>query len=126
MYNMYDAIYALCQEKGTSIPKLCKDLGMSRSTFAELKSGRTKKLSTSTLEKIANHFRVPIDFLVESGEPSPSDIPPEGPITDSQLLFALYGEVPEEIDDADIADIKRYADMVRLRKIQERRRNESE
>lgn len=121
MSKTYDIIRDLCKEKGTSIPKMCSDLGISRSLFAELKSGRTKKLSASTLEAVAGFFSVPIDFLLDLGDPNPADIPPEAPISESQFLFALYGEVPEEIDEDDIADIKRYADMVRLRKLAEKK-----
>ena len=116
MDNTYKIVEELCNTKGISVNKLCVDLKMSNSVLSDLKSGRTKKLSTKTLENIARYFKVPVDFLLDPGEPSPADIPPEEPISDSQLLFALYGEVPEEIDDTDIADIKNYAAYIRQRK----------
>ena len=121
MDNTYELIHDLCKERCTSIPKMCKETGLSRSLFAELKSGRTKRLSTKTLETVAAFLNVPITFFLDLGEPSTADIPPEPPISESQLLFALYGEVPEEIDKEDIEDIKKYAGMVRLRKLAEKK-----
>lgn len=116
MDNTYKIIEDLCGEKGITVNKLCVELGMSNSVLSDFKKGRTKKLSTATLQKIASYFNVPVDFLLDVGEPDLKDIPPEQPATENQLLFALYGEVPEEISDAEIDEIKRYAEMVLLRK----------
>lgn len=116
MFNLYETILGLCESRGISVYKMSKESGVSRSVMTELKSGRTQSLSTESLQKIASYFNVPVDFLLDIGEPSQRDIPPEQPATDNQLLFALYGEVPEEISDAEIDEIKQYAEMVLLRK----------
>lgn len=121
MGNLYEIIVGLCNERGITQYRMCKDAGVARSTMTELKSGRTQSLSAETLQKIAGYFHVPVDFLLDLGEPNPADISPEHPVSESQLLFALYGEVPEEIDKEDIEEIKKYADMVRLRKIAEKK-----
>lgn len=61
---MYEIIERLCIEKGIKISKLSQDAQIPRSTFTELKSGRTKKLSTDTLNKVAKYFGVSVDYLL--------------------------------------------------------------
>ena len=109
MNETYKVIESLCESKGITVNKMCREIKVSNSLLSDFKSGRTKKLSTATLEKISVFFRVPIDYLLNTGEPDPRDIPPEPPITDDQLLFALYGEVPEEITEEDMKDIRNFA-----------------
>ena len=60
MSTLYERIMELCKEKGVSGSKMCLDLGMSKSTMSELKAGRTKSISTSTAQKIAEYFGVSI------------------------------------------------------------------
>lgn len=109
MDKTYSIIETLCNEKGITINKLCTDIKIRNSILFDLKSGRTKKLSTKNLQKISNYFRVPMDYLLDLGEIDPADIPPEPKITDDQLMFALYGEVPPEITEEDIKDVREYA-----------------
>ena len=117
MSNLYERIIEICEARNMTKAQMIQRAGISRSIMTELKAGRTKTLSMDTIQKISSALNVPADVLVDLGEPDPRDIPPEPPISESQLLFALYGEVPEEIDKDDIEDIKKYADMVRLRKL---------
>lgn len=121
MYNLYERILEICEARNMTKAQMIQRAGISRSIMTELKAGRTKTLSMDTIQKISSALNVPADVLVDLGEPDPRDIPPEPPISESQLLFALYGEVPEEIDKEDIEDIKKYADMVRLRKLAEKK-----
>lgn len=116
MYNLYNTIEELCNSRGIKVSDLSKEIGLHRNVLPRLKSNPEKKLSLDTLQKIASYFNVPLDYLLDLGEINPKDIPPELPATESQLLFALYGEVPEEISDAEIDEIKQYAEMVLLRK----------
>lgn len=117
MSSLYERILEICEARNMTKAQMIQRAGISRSIMTELKAGRTKTLSMDTIQKISSALNVPADVLVDLGEPNPNDIPPEPPISESQLLFALYGEVPEEIDKDDIEDIKKYADMVRLRKL---------
>lgn len=117
MSNLYERILEICEARNMTKAQMIQRAGISRSIMTELKAGRTKTLSMDTIQKISSALNVPADVLVDLGEQDPRDIPPEPPISESQLLFALYGEVPEEIDKDDIEDIKKYADMVRLRKL---------
>lgn len=67
MDNLYDKIKLLCDDQGISTAALSSALGISRSTFTEIKSGRAKTLGVDKINSIANHFNVPSKFL--TGEP---------------------------------------------------------
>lgn len=63
---MFKTIESLCKSKKVNITRMCADLGISRSTLTELKTGRTKELSSQNLAKIAKYFNVFTDFLLAS------------------------------------------------------------
>lgn len=65
---MYDKIEKLCNQRGIKIGRLCQDLKIHRSVLSELKSGRTKRLSTETLDKLSKYFGVSIDYFVDNNE----------------------------------------------------------
>lgn len=64
MTEMYGKIEQLCFQYNTTVTALCRQLGISRSTLSELKSGRTKTLSADYAAKIADYFGISIDFLL--------------------------------------------------------------
>lgn len=61
---MYRIIENLCNERGISISRMCKECGLTRAALTELKMGRTKKLSGSSLERVAEYFGVSADYLL--------------------------------------------------------------
>lgn len=121
MYNLYKIIKDLCDANGISVAKMSRDIEIHRNVMGNLKAGRTKTLSLETLEKLSSYFKVPVTYFLDLGDPDQNDIPPEPPISQSQLLFALYGEVPEEIEKEDLEEIRQYANMVLLRKQSEKK-----
>ena len=64
MSDLYNRIYELCQGKGISIGKMCKDLSISRGNLTELKMERIKTLKTENLTKISEYFGVSVDYLL--------------------------------------------------------------
>lgn len=64
MYNLYETIMHLCEEKGVTAGRMCSDLNISRGMITDLKMGRKKTLSIETLSKMASYFEVSIDFLL--------------------------------------------------------------
>jgi len=72
MYNLYENIYALCNERRITPGGLCGELGFRRSVLSDLKSGRKKSLDTTTLVKIADYFGVSVDRLLTSTEKVPA------------------------------------------------------
>ena len=64
MSDLYKRITTLCDNRKISAGQMCKDINLSRGIITDLKMGRKKNLSTDTLTKIANYFKVPINFLL--------------------------------------------------------------
>lgn len=64
MNEMYKIIESLCNKRGISITKMCKEAGISRAPLTELKKGRTQKLSVENSEKIASYFGVTVSYLL--------------------------------------------------------------
>lgn len=65
MGNVYEKIALLCKEKGVSPSRMCLDIEVSKSLMTEIKSGRSKRLSSDTASKIADYFSVSANFLLE-------------------------------------------------------------
>ena len=59
---MYSVFVQLCEKKGVSTYKVCKDLGISQGTISNWKN-RGNNLSTSILKKIADYFEVSVDVF---------------------------------------------------------------
>jgi transcriptional regulator with XRE-family HTH domain len=112
MNPVYTKIESLCESQGITIAEMSRRAGIRPGLISDLKKGHSKSLKSENIKKIATYFGVPVDYFLDDG----TDMPPEAPVTDDQLLFALYGEVPENITEADLADIRRYAAFVRERK----------
>lgn len=116
MYNMYTIIESLCQERGIRPGKLCAELSISRGILSDLKTGRTKQLSSENVGKIAAYFGVSTDYLLGNAEnkKAPAENG-ERRISDAELKFALWGDCVD-VDDEDLDDVRRYAAFVRERK----------
>lgn len=59
---MYSVFVQLCEKKGVSTYKVCKELGISQGTISNWKN-RGNNLSTSILKKIADYFGVSVDVF---------------------------------------------------------------
>lgn len=68
MCTLYDRIIELCKEKGVSGSRMCLDLGLSKSTLSDIKSGRKKGISTSTAQKMAAYLDVSVGYLLGEEE----------------------------------------------------------
>lgn len=64
MSSMYQIIQKLCEEKGISGYRLCKDVGISPSHLTEMKMGRHANLSTKNAQRVADYFGVTTAFLL--------------------------------------------------------------
>ena len=64
MCTLYERIQSLCKGKGVSGSRMCLDLGLSKSTLSDIKSGRKKGVSTDTAKKIASYFNVTVGYLL--------------------------------------------------------------
>lgn len=117
MSVLYEKIAQLCEDRGINITTLCRESGASRGSLTDLKMGRKQSLSTGTLSKIATYFGVSVSYLLGDGNPTEQPAPtPAEPDPLAGALFAAYGEVKEEFDEDDIADIQAFMRMVAERK----------
>ncbi len=102
----YEIIKQLCDENGIRLSVLASGIGVRNSVFTELKMGRTKKLSVSTLEKIADYFSVPLSLL--TGEKDKTDEKQNELFRKRKLLFDLSAKATEE----DLDKILRIVDAL--------------
>ena len=63
---IYDNIERLCVEKGKQVGTMCAEAGISTGVLSDLKSGRTKYLSTRTVFKIAETLEVSTDEILNT------------------------------------------------------------
>ncbi len=113
MGNLYTNIQALCEERGIRPGRLCDELSLSRGLMTDLKMGRKTGVSAVTAQKIAGYFGVSVAYLLgeETENPSPNR---EREVSDAAIKFALFGgdgEITDEMYD----EVKRFAQMVKLR-----------
>lgn len=70
MCTLHSRISELCKERGISGSRMCLDLGMSKSTMSDLKSGRKKGVTAETAQKIASYLDVSVAYLLGEEEKS--------------------------------------------------------
>ena len=68
MCTLHSRIIELCKERGISGSRMCLDLGMSKSTLSDLKSGRKKSFTAETAHKIASYLGVSVAYLLGEEE----------------------------------------------------------
>lgn len=66
--TLYERITELCAKKNVSRSKMCLELGLSKSTMSNMKSGRQVGISTETAQKIASYFNVTVGYLLGESE----------------------------------------------------------
>jgi transcriptional regulator with XRE-family HTH domain len=109
MEETYRIIETLCAERGISVTELCRRTGASRAALSDYKNGRTKRLSTDTLSRIAAYFGVSVDRLL-GGAAAPQDRSARSGGEPDELI-AFYGEVRGDLEKADIEDIKKFMEI---------------
>ena len=115
MEDLYKHIESLGKEHGyKNMTVLCKAAGVPRSTMSELNNGRSKDLSKPNAQKFADILGVTLDEVY--GEETKKAPTPEGErkVSDDDIKFALFGG-DGEITDAMYDEVKRFAQMVKLR-----------
>jgi transcriptional regulator with XRE-family HTH domain len=64
MSDLYNALSKLCQEKGITGYRMCKDVGIQPSIMTDLKMGRRSGLKAETAQRIADYFGVSVGYLL--------------------------------------------------------------
>lgn len=89
MSILYKTIAELCESRGISGYRLCKNIKIQPSLLTDLKMGRIKSLSAENLSKISNYFGVSMEYLL--GKEQKENAPDELSLTDEErrILLAL-------------------------------------
>ena len=102
MCTLHSRIIELCKEKGISGSRMCLDLGMSKSTLSDLKSGRKKSFTADTAHKIASYLGVSVAYLLgeeEKGEKKEQPIDFDGLSEKQRSLISKVMQMPDsELD----------------------------
>ena len=108
MGTLYESIKTLCDSAGIKPGKMCVDIGISKSTVTDLKSGRRDSVSLETAQKIADYFGVSVDRVLgsEQNEKSPA---PDGAGLDKATI-----ELKSIWDTADDDEKAALLEMARL------------
>ncbi len=106
MSPIYERIEELCQKNGINVTALAKNCNIPRASLSDFKTGRKKSLSADTLSRIADYFKVSVDYLYGGESPAADE---------RSLKVALFGgdgEVTDEMWD----EVKRYARYIKERR----------
>lgn len=97
MCTLYDRIQSLCKSKGVSGSRMCLDLGLSKSTLSDIKSGRKKGVSTDTAKKIAGYFNVSVGYLLGEEEQKEKPIAQDDELSKDMVeLIDCIKKLPED------------------------------
>lgn len=61
----YERLKQLCKDRGTSVTRMCQDLGLSSANMSHWKAGRMP--SYTSLKQIADYLGLPADVLIAKG-----------------------------------------------------------
>lgn len=112
MCTFYDRVQALCKKKGVSGSRMCLDLGLSKSTLSDIKSGRKKGVSTDTAKKMASYLDVTVGYLLGEEEKIKAD-----PVGTAERHFEMImdedlSEIFEDFKTLNAAQRKIVKDLV--------------
>ena len=97
MSDLYSILASLCESRGITAYKMCKDVGIQPSIMTDLKMGRRNSMKIETANKIANYFGVTTDYLLTGEEKAPTD-DGERKISEEDVKLALFGGDGEVTD----------------------------
>lgn len=79
-------------------------------------------MKTENLEALCEYFGCSLDYLAGTMSDTQKAPTPEGEreVSDGDLMFGLWGD-SDDVDEEDLADVKRYAAFVRERKKEQKK-----
>lgn len=92
MCTFYNRVQDLCKIKGVSGSRVCLDLGLSKSTLSDIKSGRKKGVSTDTAKKFANYFGVSLEHLLGEEEIEKPTVQEDDGLTENQKVLIEFAK----------------------------------
>lgn len=64
MFDLYENIKSLCEERNVTVSKMCLDIGASKSLMSNIKNHRAESISGKTAKKIAEYLDVSVDRVL--------------------------------------------------------------
>lgn len=104
----YDRFCELCKKNGLKPTNVVNELNLSSGNMTNWKSGRVPK--TDVLTRIAEYFNVSVDSLLGKED---TEFSTEKEIADSDIKFALFGDVAEHIPDEKLQEVKKFAEFIK-------------
>ena len=101
MDDLYKKIRDLCDQRGISGYKLCKDIGMQPSLMTDLKMGRQTGLSAKNMDKVANYFGVSIEYLLGTEKEKKPSADNSEELLDNEIIERLISLTPAELEKVD-------------------------
>ena len=102
MSDLYNRIMSLCEEKGVSGYRMCKDIKIQPSILTDLKMGRQSGLSAKNADKMAAYFGVSVGFLLGTETKKAPTQEGEREIDDRKIKAAFLGGLADGLSDEDI------------------------
>lgn len=109
MSKLYEILLSLCEKKGISGYRMCKDCGIQPSIMTDLKMGRRSSLKIETASKIADYFGVSVEYLLGNSDSKSAMI---NTPTDDDIKFALF-DGAKGISDEAYEEVKRFAAFIK-------------
>lgn len=97
--------------KGLTQTAVANKIGISRQTYNNYELGK-RQADYETLLKIAEILETSVDQIITKDDPDLSETKPV--ITDDDIKFALWGGA-KDVTDEMYEEVKRYAEMVKMR-----------
>ncbi len=113
----YDRFLYLCKMKDISPSRAALEAGISKSLVTKWRTNKVETPSPDVIKKLARYFNLSVSDLLDEdvqNKKAPTKTG-ERSVSDAELKFALWGDC-EDVDDDDLADVRRYAAFVRERK----------
>ncbi len=114
MSELYEKIDELCRKKGVSGAKMAAELGLSRSSLSELRSGRSQSFRMETMRKIAQYFDVTLDELL--GEPGAPPANASHQLATFLKKVNAQGMDIAQFDDDELDDIVDFMKLLKRKK----------
>lgn len=111
MCTLHSRITELCKERGISGSRMCLDLGMSKSTLSDLKSGRKKGFTAETAHRIASYLGVSVAYLLGEEDDDEKEKPTAQGDGLSKKKKAFIDKVMQ-MSDAELDRLNKFLDLV--------------
>ena len=125
MSELYKRLVELCESRGITGYRMCKDCKLSPSTMTDLKSGRKKTLNAESASRVAEYFGVSVAYLYGQETKKAPTENGERKVTDEDIKAAFWGgekDLSQEDIDALWEDARAYIEFKTSQKRGKKRR----